>query len=143
MIKGVRVEATNATVVGTQATVTNLLAIPSGKSFILTDLVVSATYAADGPTGLLSAQVFKLYDGAGDGATAQTGTTTPRLTVNLPNVQCASSGADLVHTYQRGGVTMHFTNGPAFSTGITPGLGGAANAGTIGTGCVYIAGILR
>jgi len=147
MIKGNRIEATNANAVGTSTTVYNMISIPTGKTFILTDLVLAATYGADDPIGLLSNQIFKLYDFIGSGGTAASGNATAKLNVHIPQVQLGTaytSGlADETPTFQHTGVVMHFTNGPEFTTGVTPGMGGAANSQVIGTGCVWLAGILR
>jgi len=143
MIKGVRTEAVNTQAVGTSTTVYNMLAIPTGKSFVISDLVVNGTYLQDNPHGLLSHTVFSLYDYVGSGATAASGTGTARITVDIPQVALASAGGDLVQTYERGGAVMHFDTGIEFSTGITPGMGGAANSLIIGTGCIYIGGVIR
>ena len=146
MIKGTRIEATNTTRdVGTSTTVYNMISIPTGKTFILTDIVVTGSALADNPHGLLSHTVFALYDYIGSGATAASNVGTARLILDLPQVMLASAGGDLVQTYQRGCAVMHFTEGrgPEFSTGVTPGMGGAANTLLVGTGCVWLAGILR
>lgn len=144
MIKGTRFEAVNTTRdIGTSTTLYNMVSIPTGKTFVLTDLSVVGSALGDGPIGLLSHCVFVLYDVVGSGATAASGTNTPRLIIDIPQINLASAGADLVHTYQRTGAVMHFTNGPEFSNGVTPGMGGAANTLLIGTGCVRVAGLYR
>ena len=147
MIKGVRTEAVNAQAVGTSTTVYNMLAIPTGKSFVLSDLVVNGSYLQDDPHGLLSNMVFKLYDYVGSGATAASGVGTARVTVGIPQIQLAtafaSNSVNETLTFQRGGSVMHFDTGIEFSTGVTPGLGGAANSLIIGTGCIYIGGVIR
>lgn len=144
MIKGNRTEAVNTSRdIGTSTTLYNMVSIPTGKTFILTDLAVTGSALADGPAGVLSNSVFVLYDFIGSGATAASNAATARLVVNMPAIQLASAGADLVHTRQRTSTVLHFTNGPEFSTGVTPGMGGAANANLIGTGCVWMAGVIR
>lgn len=143
MIKGNRTEAVNTQAVGTSTTVYNMIAIPTGKTFVLTDIVVNGSYLADNPHAVASHTVFGIYDYIGSGATAASNTGTPLVLIDIPQVMLASAGGDLVQTYQRGGAVMHFTNGPEFSTGVTPGMGGAANSLIIGTGCVWIAGLIR
>jgi len=138
MIKGSRIEATNTTYVGSHTIVTNMLSIPSGKTFVLTDIMVSGSHSVDTNHTLASSLPMKLYDVVGASGTAASGTNTPRLTINLPVIPVSSFEA--ASAYKRGSVVVHFTNGPEFENGVTPATG---DNGTIGTGCVWIAGYLR
>lgn len=143
MLRGTKIQATNAVDVGTAATITNMLTLPTGKTFILTDLVALPTYAIDDShTTYTSNDVLRLYDGNGDGSTELSGTVPQRLTVHFPLVQLATTGTGNVPKYQRQSVVLHFTNGPEFSTGVTPQMAGG-QTNIIGTGCIWIGGILR
>lgn len=150
MIKGTRIEATNSTRdVATGATNYALLSCPTGKTFVLTDLVVSATYAGETELGVASNYPLRLYDFVGSGSTDASTTATKRLSINLPADQ-SSFGQAAAATFVRRGVALNFTNGPEFSSGVTPSMGnggatGASSGGAayIGTGCVWIAGIIR
>lgn len=138
MMKGNRIEATNTTYVGSHTIVTNMLAIPTGKTFVLTDLVVGGSHSVDAQHAIASAVPFKLYDVAGASGTAASGTNTPRLTINIPLNQ--TNSYEVAGAFKRGAVAIHFTNGPEFSNGVTPASG---DNGTIGTGCVWVAGYLK
>lgn len=141
MIVGTRISGTNAYAVGTSTTVYNMITIPTGKTFVMTDLVVTGSYAGDEITTFGSNDIFKVYDFVGSGATAASGTGTARVSLNLNIDQTASYDGATIDGV-RGTTVLHFTNGPEFSNGVTPGMG-AANTKLIGTGCVWVAGLLR
>lgn len=138
MIKGNRIEATNTTYVGSHTIVTNMLVIPTGKTFVLTDLMITGSSAVDTNHTITSSLPVKLYDVAGASGTAASGTNVPRLTVNLPVLPVSSFEA--AGAFKRGTAVVHFTNGPEFVNGVTPASG---DNGVIGTGCVWVAGYIK
>jgi hypothetical protein len=142
MIKGVRTSATSAASCGTTFGY-NLLTIPTGKTFVLTDLSVVGTYADDTPYSPASHDNFRLYDFIGSGLTDASGLGTLRLCVNLNGIDnTTTQTTDTKAAMISSGIVLHLTNGPEFSTGVTPQLGGA-NAQAIGTGGVWVAGYTR
>lgn len=141
VVKGVRVEATNSTIIGTGGTCPSLLTVPTGKTFILTDISIIPTYGVDVPVGVASADVIAFYDVSAGGSTAASGTTNAKFKLNW-DLQVTTGGGTAV-AYSRGnGMVYHFTNGPEFSNGFTAELSGA-NSLNVGTGCMWIAGIYR
>lgn len=138
MIKGNRIEGTNTTYVGSHTIITNMLTIPSGKTFVLTDLVISGSHSVDTQHTLASHLPLKLFDVAGASGTAASGTNVPRLTINLPVIE--NNSYEAAAAFKSGSVVLHFTNGPEFSNGVTP---ATSNNGTTGTGCVWVAGYLK
>jgi hypothetical protein len=142
MIIGVKKEATNSTNdVGTGVTVYNILTIPTGKVFVLTELEITASYANDTAIAEASNDLFKLYDFIGSGSTAASGNGTALVSVNMP-LYPVHSWDKTAASFVRGSTILKYANGPEFSTGVTPGMG-AGNAAIVGTGCVRVAGVLR
>lgn len=138
MIKGNRIQGTNTTYVGSHTIITSMLNVPAGKTFVLTDLIVSGTHSVGDQITEASNLALKLYDVSGESGTAASGTNTPRLSINLPLNMNGS--ADSAAAFKKGSVVLHFTNGPEFSNGVTP---ATTNGGTTGTGCVWVAGYLK
>lgn len=142
MIKGVPTNATNSTAIGTGGTCPSLLTVPTGKTFILTDLVIAPSYGADTASiaTVLSAGIVSFYDVSAGGSTAASGTTVAKFKVNY-EMQTQSGGGSAI-AYAKMPAVYHFTNGPEFSNGVTIELTDTGSE-NIGTGCVWISGLLR
>lgn len=142
MIKGVRMEGTNSTAIGTGGTCPSLITVPSGKSFILTDITMMPTYGLDdaGIVVAASAGILSVYDFVLSGGTAGSGSTAALLKIGF-NLQQGASGATAVALARRGAM-YHFTNGPEFSNAVSLELTDTGSV-NIGTGCVWVGGIVR
>lgn len=144
MIKGNRVEGINSTEVGTGGTCPSLITVQTGKTFVLTDLVISPDYAGVGSAVALvaSAEVVGFYDFVMSGGTAASGNTVAVFKYAW-NLDMASSGATAI-AMRRIGATYHFTNGPEFSRAVSVEVAGAAaGSNNVPTGCIWVAGIYR
>jgi hypothetical protein len=144
MIKGVRVEATNAYTVN-GGTAYNMITIPTGKTFVLTDLIAAGTYAGDeNAIKPQSHDALRLYDYAAAVSTDASVVATARLNVHLNTIDNATTMTPgTAMTIMRTGVVLHLTNGPEFSNGVCPQMGGGNNTVPIGTGCLWLAGYIR
>lgn len=134
MIKGVRITARNSTKPITSAAVNyNMLVIPSGKTFTLTDLVVVGSHYVNSAIATSgSAFTLKLFDQVGDGSTAGTTAWVQfKLDQIGTNVQSRAVGK-----------VLHWTNGPEFTVGVTPALAGT-DTPIIPSHALFIGGYLR
>lgn len=139
MIKGTRVEAINSTQdIGSGATGYNMIAVPTNKTFVLTDLIVTGSYAADACTSASNAPL-KLWDYLGSGGTDASGGTSAVCRLSVLLTPYSPGAATAVMTSIRGTRILHLTNGPEFTLGFTPQMSGPV----IGTGCLWISGVLR
>lgn len=142
MIKGARTQATNsAAIVSTTAalnTAQALLTLPTGKTFILTDLAVAFTMSTSTGTAMQLPGVA-LIDVAQAGGTAATvGEFKLALKPGLKGYPHSNAVADVVIDSPM--VITSLANGPEFSTCVS-----AVNLGTwtIPTFGVQIGGIIR
>jgi hypothetical protein len=142
MIKGTRVEGTNSTAIGTGGTCPSLITVPGGKTFILTDIAMTPTYGLDDVAVVVaaSAGLLSVYDFVLSGGTAASGNAAALLKIGW-NMQHAVSGATAVALARRSAI-YHFTNGPEFSNAFSLEVTDAGS-GNIGTGCIWVGGILR
>lgn len=137
MIKGTRIEATNsgATIAPGLASAYGLLTLPTGKTFILTDLI--AAFRPTASTGTSEAGVALMDKAFGAGVSA--------YTQSDVKVYFPSPGKSLIGTATNGispssVVITDLVNGPEFSTCVTAGAFGTFAIPTFG---IWIAGIMR
>lgn len=142
MIKGTRVEGTNSVIVGTGGTCPSLITVPTNKTFVLTDLSMTATYGVDTGLGVASMDVLAFYDLVMSGGTAGSGTSNAVFKINWDGYRESSSTTAVTPVLMRRSSVYHFTNGPEFSRAVSAEVSGA-NSANIGTGCLWVAGILR
>lgn len=139
MITGIRVEGVNSVLVGSGGTCPAIITVPTGKTFVLTDVSMVPTHGVDANLAVAaSAAVVGFYDVVSAGATACSGTTAAKFKLGF-DLQMESAGGSAVSICQKG-VSYHFTNGPEFSNGITV---ETNSTQVVGTGCIWVAGVLR
>ncbi len=144
MIKGNRTEGINSTEVGTGGTCPSLITVPTGKTFIMTDLVMSPDSAGVASLVALvaSAEAVGFYDFVMSGGTAASGNTVAVFKYAW-DLEMGVSGATAIG-FRRVGAAYHFTNGPEFSRAVSVEVAGAAaGSNHVPTGCIWVAGILR
>lgn len=134
MIKGTRVTAQNSTqAVGTGIACYNMLAIPTGKTFVLTDLaVVGSAYTNTVVATAGSAMQLILFDQAGTGIASGV---TAGLVIHLDTIGTAAAWNSV-------GKVMQWTDGPEFTVGVSPQLA-VPGAGIIATYGLFIGGMLK
>lgn len=133
MIKGTRITRNNRTyAIGTTPLAYNMLTIPTGKTFVMTDLVIVGTaYTQTIVATAGSCMQLILYDEAAAGASG----TTAGLIVHLDTVGSTSNWCSA-------GKVMHWTNGPEFTVGVSPMLLGT-NGVDICTFGLFVGGVLK
>jgi len=105
---------------------------------------VAGTYGADGPCTPASHDALRLYDYAAAVSTDASVVATMRLNLNMGLLDATTTmSTDTPGAIVRTGSILHLTNGPEFSLGVCPQMGGNNNTQPIGTGCLWIAGYIR
>jgi len=142
MIKGNRIQATNSASVGIATASLNtavpLLTLPTGKTFILTDLAVGFTMSSSTGTAMLLPGVGLIDVAQAGGTVATAGEIKMVARPELDSHAHFSAVADVYITEPL--VITDMINGPEFSTCVS-----AVNLGTwtIPTFGIYVGGILR
>lgn len=143
MIKGTRIQMTNSVPVlaysGALMTAVGLYTVPTGRTFVLTDLVVS--FIPTAAAGTVGAGIALLDSAYGQGASAfvaeEIKVAYKLKTTPFHGTITSATASSYLSTPL---VVTGLENGPEFSTCVT-----AGNIGTyhIQTGGIYIGGILR
>lgn len=135
MIKGIRMQATNTTTIAPILSGFGMLTVPTGKSFILTDLIAMFRQTVTSGLGMSGIQLMDAAMGAGISATDGIA---PKVTYG--GVQDNLVGTVAINQAPRTLVVTDLVNGPEFTTCVA-----AVPTGTyaIPTYGLWISGILR